>query len=277
MSLLAAKRIFCAVFVLMAMTEWGGAARAQVPGGGGEAVCELIEGGFVSEQSGGTFPVGPASCEIGPQPPDAPGTSAEIAIQPFVKLGAKAEADFGEEADRSGATAIVALQYDFALTGGHPGDLVPILVHTSLHTDVTQSEDPNNSNSAAAVINVFSLSAPNVIASTFACSVSPGDCGGDEDVDENLALTMASGSAGRVFMQIIVAASSTSGGSAGADMDPFIFVDPHFANAADYTITVASGVANALPVAPPVPEPTVWALMLAGLGGAGAAARRRRT
>ena len=53
-------------------------------------------------------------------------------------------------------------------------------------------------------------------------------------------------------------------------MDPFIFVDPHFANAADYTITVASGVANA------VPEPSVWALMLAGLGGLSTAVRRRR-
>ena len=239
-------------------------------------MCQLIEGGIVSEQSDGTFPVGPASCEIGPQPPDAPGTSAEIAIQPFVKLGAKAEADFGEEADRSGATAIVALQYDFTLTGGNPGDLVPLLVHTALHASVTPSEDLNNANSATALIDVFDLSAPGGIASTFACSVSPGDCGGAEDVDESLALTMASGSAGRVFMQIIVAASSTSGGSAGADMDPLIFVDPHFANAADYTITVASGVANALPPAPPVPEPSVWALMLAGLGGLSTAVRRRR-
>jgi hypothetical protein len=273
MSLLAAKRTSCAVFILLAMTGWGSPARAQVPGGGGEAVCQLITDGFVSEQSGGIFPVGPASCEIGPQPEDAPGTSAEIAIQPFVKLGAKAEADFGEAADRSGATALAALQYDFRLTGGNPGDLVPILVHTSLHTNVTESQDFNNSNVASANIVVSSLSSPGNFASTFACSVSPGDCGGDPDVEEDLALTMASGSAGRVFMQILVSASSTSGGSAGGDIDPFIFVDPHFANAADYTITVASGVANALP---PVPEPGGWALMLAGLGGLSAIVRRRR-
>ena len=61
-----AKLISCAVLVLLAMTGWSNPALAQVPGGGGEVVCQEIDGGFVSQQSGGAFPVGPVSCGLTP-------------------------------------------------------------------------------------------------------------------------------------------------------------------------------------------------------------------
>lgn len=265
------KLISCAVFVLLATTELARPALAQVPGGGGEAVCQIVEGGIVNQQSGGLFPIGPASCSL------EAAAEASISIQPSVLLSANVDTTLVAQGDRNAAQAIVALQYSFTLTGGSPGDLVPVLVHTSMFTDVSPSDDPNNANVASANLNLFGLSAVggSIIGSgpsANACAISPdsGDCfGGFED---DLALTMASGSAERVFMQIIVSASSNSGGAAGAQIDPFIFVDPRFAKAADYTITVSDGVANALPV----PEPGTAALLLGGLGVVAGALRRRR-
>jgi hypothetical protein len=75
----------------------------------------------------------------------------------------------------------------------------------------------------------------------------------------------------RVLLQIIVAASSTAGGSGSASIDPFIFVDPQLSNAGDYAITVSDGVANI----PPVPEPSAWMLSLASFGGLGVVRSRR--
>ena len=266
------KLVTGAVFVLLATTWLGSPALAQVPGGGGEAVCQTFARGLVDNQTGGTFPVGPAHCRLGQE------AGADIAIQPFALLSAFADTVGLEAEDRSGTSALAALQYDFTLTWGNVGDLVPVLVQTSLLAFADLSDDPNNANSASANIVVRSLSpvsGGHNEASTFACDSHPVNCDSADMVDDELEITLASGSAGRVFMQVLVAASSTSGGGASAQIDPFIFVDPHFANAADYTITVADGVGNALP--PAVPEPGTWALLLAGLGGLRTVGRRRRT
>jgi len=274
-----ARLISRAVFVLLAVTGGGSPALAQVPGGGGEAVCQRVVGGIVTEQDGGTFPVGPASCEIGGH------SFVDIVITPIVMLSASVNAADLEEGDRNAAVAIAALQYDFILTGGNASDVVPILLTTSLHTSVDTSNDPNNSNSASANFAVFGVSSPGgpIVSngpSTFACSVSPGpadpdeppQCPSTDSNDDVLAFDMVTGTTGRLFMQLLVAASANSQGSAEAELDPFIFVDPRFPNAGEYTITVLGGVANALPV----PEPDVWALLLAGLGGLSTTARRRR-
>ena len=269
-----ARLVCCALLAVSAMAGSSRPALAQVPGGGGEAVCQLIQGGIVSMQTGGVFPVGPASCEI------APSAEASIAIQPSVLLAADVDTQGLDIADRSGATAIVALQYDFAVTGGSVGDPVPVLVQSRLSTGVSESMDPSNSNAASASINLFGISGVggaiiNNGPGDSACSTSPdntdvGDCFGG--FDDELALTLTSGSAERVFLQIIVSASSNSGGNATASIDPFIFVDPSFANAGDYAITVSDGVANV----PPVPEPSAWALSLAAVGGLGAVRSSRR-
>jgi hypothetical protein len=266
-----AKLICCSVFVLLAMAG-AHPALAQVPGGGGEAVCTLDAADFDNAQTGGLFPAGPAFCQIGA------GTQASVAIRPFAFLSAAADAAGIEEDGFSAATAIAEFQYDFAVTGGNPGDPVPVLVLTSLEASASESPDASNANSASAIVALFGLSSVGgaIVSNgpgTFACQSSPVDCTGQDEVQDDLAVTVPSGSAERVFLQVIVAANSKFHGHASAQIDPFIRIDPSFPNAADYEITVAGGVGNALPV----PEPSVLALLLAGLGGLSTAARLRRS
>jgi len=267
------KLIACAIVVLMAMTGVDRQALAQVPGGGAEVLCQLVDGPIVDIQDGGTFPLSPVSCGI------EAFAQASIAVQPFTGLFAQADAEDEEpNAHGSAAMALAALQYDFTVTGGQVGDLVPVLVLTRMETQASTSDFPNDSNIASALIDVRALSPVSGVQSedgAGACDVSPGKCTQPPTVRPVLSITMASGSVGRVFMQVLVTASALSGGFVFASIDPFIFVDPSFANAADYTITVDSRVGNELPAVPAVFEPGTWALLLAGLAGLRAAGRRR--
>jgi len=270
------KRHVVAIVVL-ALAALGGTslqAHAQfVPGNAGEAVCQLFRNGStITLQDGGLFPIGPGSCNLDPA------ATGSIAIQPNVLLTAQVDAGFLEAGDQEAASAIVALQYTFMLTGGSVGDHVPVLIETNISTDVTRSNDPDFTNIASASLNLYGLSAVGggVISAgprVLVCSQSPPPSfpnGCSDEFDGNLSFTMASGSAELVFMQISVAASADIGGAASGSIDPFIFVDPHFAKASDYKITVLDGVANA-----PVPEPGVATLLLAGLGLVGLVAARR--
>lgn len=264
------KLIASAILVLMAMTGVDRLALAQVPGGGGEVLCQLVFGPIVSTQDGGTFPLGPVSCGIDTF------ALASIAVQPDPGLFAQANAeDLEPNAHAAAALALAAVQYDFSVTGGQVGDLVPVLVLTRMETQASTSDDANDSNIASANIVVRALSPVNGVVSqdsAGACDVSPGPCGQPATVRPELAITVASGTSARVFMQVLVTASSLSNGFVFATIDPFIFVDPSFASSANYTITVDSRVGNALPA---VPEPGTWALLLAGLAGLKAAGRRR--
>jgi hypothetical protein len=75
-----------------------------------------------------------------------------------VLLGALAGAGEVNPDDGTGAVTLVALQYDFTVTGGTVGDMVPVLVHTHLDANVDPSGDPDNANAASASINLFGLS-----------------------------------------------------------------------------------------------------------------------
>ena len=273
-----AKFVCSALLALAALAGASPSARAQfVPGNAGEAVCDLTRGGgIITVQDGGLFPIGPASCGLDLA------ASGSIAVQPSASLQAVADAALLDPGDGEAAEVIVALQYTFTVTGGNVGDPVPVVVETSLSTEVTGSGDADFTNLASASLNLYGLSAVGggVISAgprILACSQSPSPLlppGCDPDFAGSLAFTMASGSAELVFMQIVVAASADVAGKAAASIDPFIFVDPNFANASDYRITVLDGVANSPPVSA-VPEPDDASLLLAGLGLMGAVATRR--
>lgn len=255
-----AKLASSVLWVLLVLVGSTRPALAQlVPGGGGEAVCQVVTGGIVTEQTGGLFPGGSGACNIGAI------AEASISITPTAELSANVDSVLVEEGNHNGVQASVALQYSFTLTGGSPGDSVPIVVHSLMFTDASTSDDPNNANVASASINLFPLSGVggSIIGSgpsETSCTISPDPGGCFGEFDDDLSLTMTSGSAELVFMRINVAGSSNSSGTATALIDPYIRVDPHFANAADYTITVNGGVGNT----PPVPEPGVVVLLLAG-------------
>jgi hypothetical protein len=140
-------------------------------------------------------------------------------------------------------------------------------VHTRIFTSVTPSLDPDNSNIASAELELFSLLANGNIDSrgpfVNACSASAVEaqqC--PSTFDGDLSLTLPSGASERVYLILIIAASANAGGVSTAWIDPYIHVDPQFAQAATYAIRVTDGVSNAAPV----PEAGPGLLLVSGLG-----------
>ena len=95
--------------------------------------------------------------------------------------------------------------------------------------------------------------------------------------------TILGGSVGSVTLQAFTDTSQITddyGGGAFAFADPFIMIDPAYSAidpdyATNLTLRFSEGVINA--AAPGVvPEPTAWAMLLAGFGGIGGMLRRRR-
>jgi hypothetical protein len=68
-------------------------------------------------------------------------------------------------------------------------------------------------------------------------------------------------------------AFTNSAASVQAWADPFIFIDPTFANGNQFSLLISDGVGNT----PAVPEPSTWAMMLLGFAGIGFMAYRRKS
>lgn len=58
-----------------------------------------------------------------------------------------------------------------------------------------------------------------------------------------------------------------------AYVDPFIQIDPDFADAADFQVLISAGIGNSPPT---IPEPSTWVMMVVGLAGLGFANYRHR-
>ena len=69
----------------------------------------------------------------------------------------------------------------------------------------------------------------------------------------------------------------SDGASGNAFADPYLSIDPSTPNAGAYTLLISPGIGNSLAVAAPVPEPEIYAMILAGLGVIGFTSRRRRS
>ena len=192
----------------------------------------------------------PASCALSL----AATASASLTLFPFVSLTAEA-ASPPNDAVVHGAAATAILTYSFEVIGGNPGDIVPLLIATSLST---VGSDPSHG-IGFAELSVHTSAAGDA----FVAVCSDGTCGTTaSSFSGTLGTRARSGDAGNTLTLQVQAATGDSliASSASASADPRIFVDPSFAGAASYSIVVSEGVGNAEITA--APEPGTMGLFL---------------
>lgn len=238
------RAVLSGVFVMGVTLVWAGTASAN------NLAPALARTECVSNNPGVTLD-DPAQCQL-------QGALASAQATPYVSL--VAQLDNGAFVGSQGATA--ALSYQFEVVGGVFGTYVPVTITTNLHTLAT------NYGAYARITTDYS--------DKYVCSGDAGlpACQGDTFTGA-INLMAQVGHAVNVDLIVSVSGSYYYGGSAYASADPLIAIDPNFLNADNYSIEVSDGVANALP--PSAPEPTSWALLVAGFGFVGTALRRERS
>jgi hypothetical protein len=206
---------------------------------------------------------GPTGCALN----DPGSASASLTLSPFVDLTAEATSPPNDGVIH-GAAAAASLTYSFEIIGGNSGDLVPLLIATSLSTfgsDTTHGVGfaelfVHTSAGGDSFVAVCSDGTCGTTASSFSGTLSTRARSGDVSNTLTLQVQASTG-------------DSLSAQSASASADPFIFIDPSFASASLYSIVVSAGVGNALPSPTTVPEPAPAALF--GLGILFCAAARK--
>jgi hypothetical protein len=194
---------------------------------------------------------------------------ATLALSPFVSLSAQAISPPVDADGAHGSGAMATVTYYFQVLGP-PGDIVPILIATSLKAAGTHP----SLGIGFATLSIHTTAAGDSVVAV--CS--NGTCGGGSSFVGMLSTRARSGDLNTISMQVegSTGSSLTSGNSATASVDPFIFIDPSFAGASLYSIAVSPGVANAAAV----PEPASRVLVALGalvLALAAAASRKRRS
>jgi hypothetical protein len=192
----------------------------------------------------------------GPVIVDDPTSSAvtdafgSLTVSPFVS--ANAQAAFPGLV--GGGSASISIQYFFQVVGGNPGDTVPILIATNLNVASTSSGGGSFGFAETAVHTSRS-------GDTFATVCTDGTCGTSAtQFSGTISWLASSGAIGDYISVQAVAAvgDSLTAQSSTAFADPFLFIDPAFANAAQYSIVLSPGVGNGLPAT--VPEPATLGL-----------------
>ena len=159
--------------------------------------------------------------------------------------------------------AAATLKYYFSVSG--PGsDLVPL--HASYLGRVTGSDGTQNA------LGGWQLSISNSSSSTGSYYAPSYPMNYEES--GVLDFTAAAGDVTKVSLSVNTFVNDTSTFSASAYLDPIFTIDPTFAAAhPGYSLSFSDGVGNG---PSGVPEPASWALMLIGMGSAGASLRLRR-
>lgn len=211
------------------------AAAAPLPSGSSFVQCfadgnnsfhatDCTQGGFV-----GVPPSATASATLSPGPTSlAAVTSPAAAV-----LGAGADAN---------------THYFFQVTGGNVGDVVPILIDYRLSATAT----PDATAVAKFIIYTTAMGASFPISDELRCD--PQACS-ETEVFETLSINALSGSVQdsiTIYAMAQAPATRISTESATAIADPYIYVDPSFANASLYSIVVSPGFGNV-----PLPEPAI--------------------
>jgi hypothetical protein len=197
-------------------------------------------------------------CEHG-NVPSIPGfaTATAFAESPFVAVRASEPSN-----GPFGSFATATLSYHFQVVGGNPGDIVPIRIQTSLHTDSSPQSI------ATATLTFGTAAVGNLTPPLTVCSgpASPLlGCIGFQGYSGAVKTQTRSGSVDD-FVALRVTASAVATRSSDewalATADPYIFVDPDFPDANLYGVVVSPGVGNAAPV----PEPGTLSLLGTSLG-----------
>jgi hypothetical protein len=203
-----------------------------------------------TECTRGGFPGVPPSAFASATLSPVASVSVEVTSPPAAVLGAGADANS---------------TYYFQVTGGNVGDLVPIMVDFALSVSTTAES------SAQAKIIVRTSVVPFTV-EEIVCN--PQECD-ETQISDTLNIQARSGAnLDSVTLYALAQSPATriSNESARAFADPFIYIDPAFANASLYTIVVSPGVAN-VPLTP-VPEPESGVLL--GIGAVVIGLLRRR-
>jgi len=199
----------------------------------------------------------PSSCSLG----TSDTVSVSLTTSPFVGLAAEAFSPAAAGIHGAGGSAI--LRYSFQVTGGNPGDVVPVLIAVSLEANGSSTSLSNAFGSLTVSTGAAGLA-------TLVAVCNDGTCGGPTSFSGTVATRARSGDLND-FIELQVQAGTTGNAaaaeSARASADPFLFIDPSFPSASLYGIEVSPGVANV------APEPGVAALL--GLGALSLAASSR--
>jgi len=211
---------------------------------------------FAECSADGNSSFGSLGCTAGGIPGVPSSMSAGVTLSPIAVQAEAASPINGA----FGAGGRAFITYSFQVTGGNPGDLVPILIEASL----VAASSPNSS--AVAELSVRTTATGNLPPIYGVCT--PSCTGlGLLPFPGTVSTTAFSGSAGdTVTLSVSVSAAATHqfNETAGAFADPYIFVDPSFPNANLYSIVVSPGVDNS-PTAPAsAPEPASGALFALG-------------
>ncbi len=171
-----------------------------------------------------------------------------------------------------------ALTYSFVIWGGNIGDVVPLKIDYVLMQD---SSGPYHGVQATAHIGILSPGGIGYVGGGIRelCTIGCAGSGGDaNELEGTLNVSTFAGTQYTVNIYAEVFATALGQSTfASASVDPYIYIDPSFADAAKYSVAVSEGVANVYPALAAVPEPASWAMMIAGLGLAGGMLRRRAT
>ena len=170
-----------------------------------------------------------------------------LTLTPFVNLSVQISTVgvFLNGVHGGGATAVV--RYFFEVIGGNSGDVVPLLIATNLSTDATAASGGHSFASLSAFTNSFGNS--------FVAVCTNESCGSTNSSFSGILSTRAkSGEVGELDLQVSAGSGGLDSGFANASADPFIYVDPSFSAASEYSILVSPGVGNGISAAS-VPEP----------------------